>query len=165
MLESHAALSHKTPRTLNPFDSFVLLSLLSSPESVLRFSAAPFCVPSPFELVILMSPAEPSSKVFFQTKSVATKFVENGIYILYFKGLVSGQIAANGKMTAMAGFEVTICDQRDQLLFKLKELVRDAEIDRKEVEIRALVHGLSVSLKMEIRKVVIYCKDSEIYQM
>ncbi|ESQ37468.1 hypothetical protein EUTSA_v10002897mg [Eutrema salsugineum] len=106
-----------------------------------------------------------SSKVVVQTKSVATKFVEIGVYRLYFKGLVSDQIAANGKMTAMAGFGVAICDQRDQLLFNLKELVRDAEIDRKEVEIRALVHGFSVSLKIEIRKVVIYCKDCEIYQM
>lgn len=37
-------------------------------------------------------------------------------------------------------------------------------IHRREVEIRALIRGLSESLDLGIINVVIYCKDCEIYQ-
>ncbi|CAA7046390.1 unnamed protein product [Microthlaspi erraticum] len=110
---------------------------------------------------------EGSAKVVVQTQSGPVKFVENAVYRLYFKGLISDEIAAadGEKRTATAGMGVAICDQTDKLLFEMKEAVSDAVTDRKEVELRALIRGLSESLGMGIRNVVVYCKDVEIYQM
>lgn len=59
-----------------------------------------------------------------------------------------------------AGFGVAICDQTDKLLFKMKESVSDVE----GVEVRALIRGLSESLDLGIKKVMIYCDDRDLYQ-
>lgn len=96
------------------------------------------------------------------TQSTATRYVDN-VYRFYFKGLVSNDIE-DGKKTAMAGFGVAICDQMDELLIEIKELVSDAKINSEGVDIRALIRGLSESLNLGIRKVVIYCDDYQIYQ-
>ncbi|XP_013645189.3 E3 ubiquitin-protein ligase RSL1, partial [Brassica napus] len=107
------------------------------------------------------------SKVVFESQSAPTIFVDNVVYRLYFKGLVSDEIAPateGGKRTAVAGFGVAICDETGKLLFELKEPARNPVINRREVEIRALIRGLSESLDLGIRNVVIYCKDCEIYQ-
>ncbi|XP_010431010.1 PREDICTED: probable E3 ubiquitin-protein ligase rbrA [Camelina sativa] len=104
------------------------------------------------------------------TKSSSAKYVDTVVYKLYFKGLVSNDIAAditaehNGKKMAMAGFGVVICNQKDELLFEIKEPVNDAKINIERVEIRALVRGLSEALDLGIKKLVIYCDDSSIYQ-
>ncbi|CDY72113.1 BnaAnng39940D [Brassica napus] len=95
--------------------------------------------------------------VVFESQSAPTIFVDNVVYRLYFKGLVR-------KRTAVAGFGVAICDETGKLLFELKEPARNPVINRREVEIRALIRGLSESLDLGIRNVVIYCKDCEIYQ-
>ncbi|CAL9247564.1 unnamed protein product [Arabidopsis halleri] len=88
-----------------------------------------------------------------ETQSAAAKFVENIVYRLYSKGLVSTDNVA-------AGFGVAICDQTDELLFKMKESVSDVE----GVEVRALIRGLSESLDLGIKKVMIYCDDRDLYQ-
>ncbi|CAE6075223.1 unnamed protein product [Arabidopsis arenosa] len=88
-----------------------------------------------------------------ETQSAAAKFEENVVYRLYSKGLVSTDNVA-------AGFGVAICDQTDELLFKMKESVSDVE----GVEVRALIRGLSESLDLGIKKVMIYCDDRELYQ-
>ncbi|KAL9293916.1 putative ribonuclease H domain-containing protein [Arabidopsis thaliana] len=48
----------------------------------------------------------------------------------------------------------------DELLFEMKESVSDVE----GVKDRALIRGLSESLDLGIRKIVIYCDDNELYQ-
>ncbi|ESQ37471.1 hypothetical protein EUTSA_v10003029mg, partial [Eutrema salsugineum] len=70
------------------------------------------------------------------------------------KGLVSDDIVAVGDE-----FRVAICDQTDEL----KEPFSQASIDRKGVEFRALIRGLSESLDLGIKNVNIYCDDYEIY--
>uniref|UniRef100_A0A0D3BHD0 RNase H type-1 domain-containing protein n=1 Tax=Brassica oleracea var. oleracea TaxID=109376 RepID=A0A0D3BHD0_BRAOL len=97
------------------------------------------------------------SKVVFETQPAPTIFVDNVVYRLYFKGLVSDEIAPateGGKRTAVAGFGVAICDETGKLLFELKEPARNPVINRREVEIRALIRGLSESLDLGIRNVV-----------
>ncbi|CAL9247570.1 unnamed protein product, partial [Arabidopsis halleri] len=101
-----------------------------------------------------------SSKKRKVTQSTATRYVDN-VYRLYFKGLVSNDIE-DGKKTAIFG--VAICDQMDELLIEIKELVSDAKFNSEGVDIRALIRGLSESLNLGIRKVVIYCDDYQIYQ-
>lgn len=51
-----------------------------------------------------------------ETQSTPAKFVDDVVYRLYFKGLLSDEIAVadGGKRTATAGFGVTICDQKDE---------------------------------------------------
>ncbi|CAN6984459.1 unnamed protein product, partial [Brassica oleracea var. botrytis] len=106
------------------------------------------------------------SKVVFETQPAPTIFVDNVVYRLYFKGLVSDEIAPateGGKRTAVAGFGVAICDETGKLLFELKEPARNPVINRREVEIRALIRGLSESLDLGIRNVVILANFSKLY--
>lgn len=63
---------------------------------------------------------EDSAKVV-KTQSSKAKLVDDDVVCrLYFKGLVSNEVAEAhcGKTTAMAGFGVAICDQTDKLLFE-----------------------------------------------
>nr|AAZ52724.1 hypothetical protein At3g45490 [Arabidopsis thaliana] len=88
-----------------------------------------------------------------ETQSSAAKVLDDVVHRLYSKGLVSTDNVA-------AGFGVAICDQMDELLFEMKESVSDVE----GVKVRALIRGLSESLDLGIRKIVIYCDDNELYQ-
>ncbi|XP_023639579.1 ATP-dependent RNA helicase DEAH12, chloroplastic [Capsella rubella] len=85
------------------------------------------------------------------------------VYRLYFKGFV---IRSNETTAVVnAGFGVAMCDNMDELVFKIKKtLSNNAEISRKGVEITALIHGLNESLGLGFKNVVIYCDDHRIYQ-
>ncbi|KFK32581.1 hypothetical protein AALP_AA6G261900 [Arabis alpina] len=105
----------------------------------------------------------PNPKVEGSSKVV--QFADNVVYRLYFKGLVSNEAVVEGdERTVTAGFGVAICDEADNLLYEMKESLSDVGIKRKEVAFRALVHGLSESLVLGIKNVMIYCDDYPIYQ-
>ncbi|XP_020883106.1 probable E3 ubiquitin-protein ligase rbrA isoform X1 [Arabidopsis lyrata subsp. lyrata] len=97
--------------------------------------------------------------------SAVAKFVDNVFYRLYFKGLVNDEAVSEGvERTVKAGFGVAICDEKDNLVYQIKESLRDIEISRIGVEIMALIRGLSESFDLGMRRVVIYCDDDWIYQ-
>ncbi|KAG5386675.1 hypothetical protein IGI04_038145 [Brassica rapa subsp. trilocularis] len=99
--------------------------------------------------------------------SKLVQFADNVVYRLYFKGLVSDEVAAaeSGERTVTAGFGVAICDVADNLLYEMKEsLSGGGEVKRRGVEIRALIHGLSEAFNMGIRHVRIHCDDYPIFQ-
>ncbi|XP_010474459.1 PREDICTED: E3 ubiquitin-protein ligase dbl4-like [Camelina sativa] len=52
----------------------------------------------------------------------------------------------------------------DNLLYEIKESLRDSDISRTAVEVMALIRGLSESFDLGIRNVVTYCDDYWIYQ-
>ncbi|KAL1208179.1 E3 ubiquitin-protein ligase RSL1 [Cardamine amara subsp. amara] len=109
--------------------------------------------------------SEGSSKVI-QSASKTTKFVDNIVYKLYFKGLLSDVMAHNdGKKIWKAGFGVAICDEADNLLCEIKESVSDTDLNRKGVEILALTRGLNESINLGIRNILICCDDHQIYQL
>ncbi|KAL0699474.1 hypothetical protein Bca4012_055596 [Brassica carinata] len=62
---------------------------------------------------------------------------------LYFKGLVSEEIGTGkGKMNdVVAGFGVSICDQRDNLLFETNGQLVGRSANGQGVEIQALTRG------------------------
>ncbi|WZZ18314.1 hypothetical protein YC2023_111403 [Brassica napus] len=99
--------------------------------------------------------------------SKLVQFADNVVYRLYFKGLVSDEVAAaeSGERTVTAGFGVAICDVADNLLYEMKEsLSGGGEVKRRGVEIRALIHGLSEAFNMGIRHVRIHSDDYPIFQ-
>lgn len=99
--------------------------------------------------------------------SMVAKFVDNVVYRLYIKGLVSDEevvVEGKDKTVKAAAFGVAICDEKDNLLYEIKDSLTDTEISRRGVEIVALIHGLSESFDLGIRNVVIYCDDQWIYE-
>ncbi|CAL9234015.1 unnamed protein product [Arabidopsis halleri] len=100
-----------------------------------------------------------------QSDSAVAKFLDNVVYRLYIKGLVSEETVVDGKeKTKKAGFGVAICDEKDNLLYEIKESLGDTEISCLEVESKALIRGLRESLDFGIRNVMVYCDDQQIYQ-
>ncbi|KAH0912687.1 hypothetical protein HID58_036008 [Brassica napus] len=102
-----------------------------------------------------------------ESSSKLVQFADNVVYRLYFKGLVSDEVAAaeSGERTVTAGFGVAICDVADNLLYEMKEsLSGGGEVKRRGLEIRALIHGLSEAFNMGIRHVRIHCDDYPIFQ-
>lgn len=92
--------------------------------------------------------------------SKLVQFADNVVYRLYFKGVV----AESGEREVTAGFGVAICDVADNLLYEMKESLSDGELNRRGVEIRALIHGLTQALYLGIRHVRIHCDDYPIFQ-
>ncbi|VYS53470.1 unnamed protein product [Arabidopsis thaliana] len=94
-----------------------------------------------------------------QSDSAVKKFSDNVVYRLYTKGLV-----VEGKeKTVKAGFGVAICDEKDNLLYEIKESLSDTKISCIEVESMALIRGLRESFDLGIRNVMVYCDDQLLY--
>lgn len=97
--------------------------------------------------------------------SKVVQFAGNVVCGMYFKGLVSDEaVADGGEITVTAGYGVAFCDYKDNLLYEIKESLSDGEINKRVVEIRALIHGLSKAYDLGIRHVRIFCDDSMIFQ-
>nr|BAB08302.1 mutator-like transposase [Arabidopsis thaliana] len=106
---------------------------------------------------------EGSSKVgqsTFETQSC----VDNVVYKLYFKGLVSGETATDKKAIVKVGFGVAICDEADNLFYGMNKSLYEAVINREEADILALITGLYESIHRGVKNVVICCDDRQIYQ-
>ncbi|KAL1214669.1 E3 ubiquitin-protein ligase RSL1 [Cardamine amara subsp. amara] len=125
-------------------------------------------VDSPITGDISNPKGEDSSIKLVQTNSPAAKVMASDVFRLYFKGLVSDEtvVVDSGRgWTVMAGFGVAICDQEDNLLYEIKEPLSNGVVSRKEVKIMALIRGLSESIALGIRNIIIYCDDHRIYQL
>lgn len=80
------------------------------------------------------------------------------LYKLYFKGLISNELAVNG---IKAGFRVVICDHKDNIVYKTKVHSKE-NMTSIEAEIRALLRGLDETLSLRINHISIF---SDCYQI
>ncbi|XP_010436716.2 PREDICTED: E3 ubiquitin-protein ligase dbl4 [Camelina sativa] len=107
---------------------------------------------------------EGGSKVL-RSAFTTTKFKNNKIYRLYFKGLVSDKIAMDKEMSVKVGIGIAICDEADNLLYGINESFFGDMINREEVEIIAMIIGLNEAIRLGVRNIVICYNDYEIYQI
>ncbi|KAL1208587.1 E3 ubiquitin-protein ligase RSL1 [Cardamine amara subsp. amara] len=76
------------------------------------------------------------------------------LYKLYFKGLISKELAVNG---IKAEFGIAIFDHKDNLFYKTKGHIYYPEnITPIEAEIRALIRGLDEALTLRINHISIF---------
>ncbi|EOA18834.1 hypothetical protein CARUB_v10007454mg, partial [Capsella rubella] len=94
-----------------------------------------------------------------QSTFAATKFEDNVIYKLYFKGLVSNETVGNSEMVYKVGIGFAICDEADNLLYGINESFNSALIYREEVEMMALITGLNDAFHSGVRNLIICCDD------
>ncbi|XP_010535583.1 PREDICTED: uncharacterized protein LOC104810839 [Tarenaya hassleriana] len=93
-----------------------------------------------------------------------SKFKDNLLYRLYFKGLVREQTGDDKNPAMLAGFGVAICDMADNLCFEMKGPLHNADRNRQAAEIRALMVGLEEAIGLGIKHIAIYCDYYPIYQ-
>lgn len=91
--------------------------------------------------------------------------VVNEVFRVYFKGLVSEELARNSSSKVkFAGIGVAICDSRDQLIFEVKKPVIGGEMSRRDVEFKALIEGLNAAIALDLKRIVFYCDYFPLYQ-
>nr|VDC98498.1 unnamed protein product [Brassica rapa] len=83
----------------------------------------------------------------------------NGLYRLYFKGMVSED------PLAVAGLGIAICGEKDDVLFQMKTPIFGSYVTELEAELRALKRGLSEALGLGINHISIYCDYQPIYRL
>ncbi|KAG7641564.1 IBR domain [Arabidopsis suecica] len=101
-----------------------------------------------------------------ESASASNIFADSLVYRLFFKGLVSDETTTDMEEIVKAGFGIAICDEANTLLYNMKKLLNgDDVINPEEVEIKALICVLNVSIQMELRNVMICCGDYQIFQI
>lgn len=101
-----------------------------------------------------------------ESASASNIFADSLVYRLFFKGLVSDETTTDMEEIVKAGFGIAICDEANTLLYNMKKSLNgDDVINPEEVEIKALICVLNVSIQMELRNVMICCGDYQIFQI
>ena len=83
---------------------------------------------------------------------------------LYFKGLVR-EDTVRGVKKKTAGMGIAICDFGDDLLFEMrKPLVGGCEMGLQVAEVKALIVGLEVAVRLGIRRIAVFCDDETVFR-
>uniref|UniRef100_M4D688 RBR-type E3 ubiquitin transferase n=1 Tax=Brassica campestris TaxID=3711 RepID=M4D688_BRACM len=83
----------------------------------------------------------------------------NGLYRLYFKGMVGED------PLAVAGLGIAICGEKDDVLFQMKTPIFGSYVTELEAELRALKRGLTEAVGLGINHISIYCDYQPIYRL
>ncbi|CAN8252660.1 unnamed protein product [Cochlearia groenlandica] len=112
----------------------------------------------------ILRPSQSAGEGSSKDGVAAGKTNGEGLYRLYFKGLVS-ENSGKGKMIhVVAGFGFAICDQKDMPLYEMKGPLIRCDTSRQGVEIKALTRGLNEALKLGIKKIAFFCDYFPVFQ-
>ncbi|CAN1145572.1 E3 ubiquitin-protein ligase RSL1 [Linum perenne] len=89
-----------------------------------------------------------------KTPATAKRSSENGVFRLYFKGLIS-QEKVNGRDTILAGIGVAICDPVGNLMFEVSKPL-NGEKSKGVAEVTALIEALNHALALDLKRVVVF---------
>lgn len=86
-----------------------------------------------------------------------------GVFKLYFKGLVSEEEIGNERRY-VAGIGVAICSPEDKLVVEVKRRLAGNEKSKIVAEVKALIAGLDVAMDLKLKRLCFYCDYYPLFQ-
>lgn len=96
-------------------------------------------------------------------KPLSARDSDDYFFKVYSKGLVNEELV-NGEKVSLSAIGVAICDQMDNLIFKLKKPLTESGLNKNAAETRALIEGLNAALSMELDRVRVFIDCFPLFQ-
>lgn len=100
----------------------------------------------------------------YYNKPYESENISSEDFRVYCKGLVSEETVGSEKKV-LAGIGVAICDSSGEIVvFKMRKPLVFEEMRGEIAEVKALIEGLNAAVTLGLKRITVFCDDTEIYQ-